>query len=375
MHDVLVVGLGAMGSATLYHLAARGCSVIGVDADDPPHASGSTHGRSRIIREAYYEHPSYVPLVRRAYANWTELERTSGETLFQRTGGLMIGAAESGLVRGAMASAALHGIVVEVLSAAEIGRRFPAFVVAPEMIGVYEQSAGMLFPEACVRAYLRQAQILGAEVRTQTSVRALARTSHGVTVETNRGRISARSVVMAAGAWTNALLETLGVSMPLVVERQTMHWLDPAGETSVLAPERCPIALIEHEHNRIFYVMPDIGDGVKAAIHYEGAFTTAASLDREVSVADTAPVLALARRFIPAAAGAIRESAVCMYTNTPDLDFIVDTVPEMPNVILVSACSGHGFKFASAIGEAVAQIAVGERPVADLSHFGARRFS
>ena len=375
MHDVLVVGLGAMGSAALYHLASRGCRVIGVDADNPPHALGSTHGRSRIIREAYHEHPSYVPLVRRAYENWAALERASGETLFRRTGGLMIGAAESGLVRGALASAALHGIVVEIFSAAEIGRRFPAFVVAPEMIGVYEQNAGMLFPEACVRAHLRMAQMLGAEVRTQTSVRALSRSSDGVTVETNSGRISARSVVIAAGAWTNEVLETLGVSLPLVVERQTMHWLEPAGETSVLGPDRFPIALIEHERNRIFYVMPDIGEGVKAAIHYEGAFASAASLDRTVRAEDTAPVIALARRFVPAAAGAIRESAVCMYTNTPDLDFIVDTVPEMPNVILVSACSGHGFKFASAIGEAVAQIAVGEHPLADLSHFGASRFS
>jgi sarcosine oxidase len=375
MHDVLVVGLGAMGSAALYQLAQRGCRVIGVDMHDPPHSLGSTHGRSRIIREAYYEHPSYVPLVRRAYASWSALERASGETLFQRTGGLMMGAPDSGLVRGALESAALHDIDVEELSAAEIMRRFPAFVAEQGMIGVYERSAGMLFPEACVRAYVGLAKGLGADVRPHTRVHSLSRTNDAITAETSNGTITARRIVVAAGSWASGLLEPLGVSMPLAVERQTMHWFEPAGDRSLLVPERFPIALVEHAPNRIFYAMPDIGDGVKAAIHYEGAFVTAASIDRAVSEADTAPVMELVRRFIPPAGGAIRESAVCMYTNTPDLDFIVAAVPDMPNVILVSACSGHGFKFASAIGEAAAQLALGEEPDADLSHFGADRFA
>jgi sarcosine oxidase len=375
MHDVLVVGLGAMGSAALHHLASRGCRVVGVDMHDPPHSLGSTHGRSRIIREAYYEHPSYVPLVRRAYANWSALERASGETLFQRTGGLMMGAPDSGLVRGALESAALHDIAIETLSAAEIMRRFPAFVAEQGMIGVYEHGAGMLFPEACVRAYLRLAQAMGAELRPHTRVHELSRANGVVTAVTSTGTITARKVVIAAGAWAAELLEPLGVSVPLTVERQTMHWLEPAGDRSMLVPEHFPIALIEHVANRLFYVMPDIGNGVKAAIHYEGAFGTAASIDRAVSEADTAPVMELVKRFVPPAAGAIRESAVCMYTNTPDLDFIVDALPELPNVILVSACSGHGFKFASAIGEVVAQLALAEETDADLTHFGADRFA
>jgi sarcosine oxidase len=374
MYDVLVVGLGAMGSAALCHLASRGARVLGVDALDPPHSLGSTHGRSRIIREAYFEHPSYVPLVRRAYENWASLERASGETLFRRTGGLMAGPPDSELVRGTLDSVTTHGIDVDTLSAAEIERRFPAFRPTPEMIGVYERNAGMLFPEACVRAYLRLATEGGAEVRTQTRVVSLSREQGVISAKTDRGVIAARRVIVAAGAWTRALVATMGVDVPLTVERQTMHWLEPVADDERLGPDLFPIAIFEHAPGRMFYVMPNVGDGVKAAIHYEGAFTTTASIDREITERDTEPVIELAHRFVPQAAGRIRESAVCMYTNTPDLDFIVDTVPGMPEVVLVSACSGHGFKFASAIGEAVAQCALGESVGADLSHFRADRW-
>jgi sarcosine oxidase len=375
MHDVLVVGLGAMGSAALYHLASRGSRVIGVDSLDPPHSLGSTHGRSRIIREAYFEHPSYVPLVRRAYENWAALERASGETLFRRTGGLMMGPPESALVTGTLDSVSTHGIDVERLSANEIVQRFPAFRPEPEMIGVYEHNAGMLFPEACVRAYLRLAAEAGAEVRTQTRVLSLSRENGVVSAVTSHGVITAKRVIVAAGAWTRELMSTLGIDVPLTVERQTMHWLEPVDDSELLRPDHFPIAIIEHAPTRMFYVMPNLGDGVKAAIHYEGASTTANAVEREVAERDTAPVLELAKRFVPSAAGRIRESAACMYTNTPDLDFIIDAVQGMPEVVLVSACSGHGFKFASAIGEAVAEMSLGESVSADLSQFRANRWS
>ncbi len=374
MHDVIVVGLGAMGSAALYHLASRGSRVVGVDTLDPPHSLGSTHGRSRIIREAYFEHPSYVPLVRRAYENWAALERESGETLYRRTGGLMVGPPDCALLRGTLDSVSMHGIAVETLSATEIVERFPAFHPEPGMIGVYEQNAGMLFPEACVRVYLRLASAKGAEVRAHTRVLSLARDHGVISATTNAGIIKAKRVIVAAGAWTRDLIAPLGVDLPLTVERQTMHWLEPMAESDLLGPDHFPVAIFEHAPGRMFYVMPNLGDGVKAAIHYEGAFTAAESLNREISESDTVPVLELATRFVPAAAGAIRESAVCMYTNTPDLDFIVDTVQGMPEVLLVSACSGHGFKFASAIGEAVSQLALGERVDADLSHFRGDRW-
>ena len=374
MYDAIVVGLGAMGSAALYQLASRGVKVVGVDAYDPPHSLGSTHGRSRIIREAYYEHPSYVPLVQRAYAAWAHLETESGATLFRRTGGLNIGAPGCGLVAGALESAERHGLDVELLTADEIMRRFPAFSIEPGMVGVFEPTAGMLFPEACVRAYLALARARGAEVRANTRVLALSRAGNAITAITRDGTIVARRLVICVGPWTRALVETLGVTVPLEVARQTMHWLEPSGDAGVRSPERFPVALLEHAMNRMFYTMPDIGDGVKASIHHEGAIVSSDAVDRDVLTSDTAPVEALVARFIPGAAGRIRESAVCLYTNTPDRDFIIDAVAGMPNVVLVSACSGHGFKFASAIGEVAAQLTLGERCDVDLSHFRANRF-
>jgi len=271
MRDVLVVGLGAMGSATLHALASRGVDVVGVDAYDPPHSLGSTHGRSRIIREAYYEHPAYVPLVRSAYAAWGRLEAAAGVQLFLRTGGLNIGAPDSALVAGALASAARHGLDVEVLTAREINRRHPAFAVPADMVGVFEPSAGMLFPEACITAFLRVARGLGADVRPNTRVTALERFADGIRASTSAGDLCARRVVICAGPWTAPLLSTLGMALPLVVTRQTMHWFMPAADASIVCADRLPVALIEHDGGHIFYAMPDVGDGVKAAIHHDGA--------------------------------------------------------------------------------------------------------
>ncbi|CAN5915373.1 N-methyl-L-tryptophan oxidase [soil metagenome] len=374
MHDVLVVGLGAMGSATLHALASRGVDVVGVDAYDPPHSLGSTHGRSRIIREAYFEHPAYVPLVRSAYAAWAQLEAASGAHLFLRTGGLNIGARDSALVAGAIASAERHGLVVEVLTAREINRRHPAFSVPADMVGVFEASAGMLFPEACITAFLQVARSLGADVRPNTRVSALDRSADGIRAMTDAGELRARRVVVCAGPWTAPLLATLGIALPLVVTRQTMHWLAVPSDASVVRPDKFPVALIEHDGGRIFYTMPDVGDGVKAAIHHEGRAVDAAAVDRAVHASDTEVVEALVARFLPGAGARIRESAVCLYTNTPDHHFIIDTGEGMPDVVVVSACSGHGFKFASAIGDIAARMALGESATTDLSHFTAVRF-
>ena len=375
MYDALVVGLGAMGSAALYELASRGARVVGIDAHDPPHALGSTHGRSRIIREAYFEHPSYVPLVRQAYAGWAALEQRSGASLFRRTGGLNIGPPGCELVAGALESATRHGIDIEVLTAAEIERRFPVLAIPHGMIGVFESSAGVLFPEACVAAYLSLARARGAEIVPNAAVLSLARDGDIITATTHERTITARRVVVCAGAWAGPLLETLGATVPLDVTRQTMHWLEPRGDAELRSPERFPVALIEHDVGRFVYTMPDLGDGVKIAIHHEGAVVQPDAVDRAIHASDTQLVAALAERFIPGVAGRIRESAVCLYTNTPDRDFIIDVAEGMPNVVVISACSGHGFKFASAIGEIAAQLALGEQCTVDLSHFRSNRFT
>ena len=372
-YDSIVVGLGALGSSALFHLASRSNHVLGIDAFDPPHTLGSTHGRSRIIREAYYEHPSYVPLLRLAYARWAELEQRSGERLFLRTGGLMLGAPDSALVAGSLDSARQESIRVDVLSRSEIVSRFPAFSPAADMIGVLEENAGVLFPEACVRSYLREAQKLGAEIRTNARVTAIESSSDSLRVHVGSETFVGRRVLLAAGPWTPDVLEMLSVHVPLEIERQTMHWFAPSAGSAHVTPDRLPVALIEYERDRLFYVMPDLGDGVKAAIHHAGAIVSPETMDRSVGVADTAPVAQLVDRYVPGASGAIRESAVCLYTDTPDRHFILDALPSHPGIVVGSACSGHGFKFASALGEIAAQMLLGEDLSGDVSLFALNR--
>ena len=370
MYDVAVIGLGAMGSATSYHLAKRGATVIGFDRFAPPHMLGSTHGRTRIIREAYYEHPLYVPLVRRAYENWATLEREAGERLLHFTGGLMIGPPSGELVTGAERSAMEHGIAHEMLDAEALHRRFPVFRPDEGMVALHEERAGLLLPEACIEACLRLARRSGAELRLTEPALEWRAGDHTVTVRTQAAEYHARRLVIAAGAWLPQLVPD--VDLPLRVERQMFHWYTPASDAESLHASRCPIALWEFEPGRLFATFPDLGDGVKVGIHHEGEETKPDDVRRTISAAEDAGVRALLDRYMPAAAGELRESRVCLYTNTPDHDFLIDTHPAHPAVIMASPCSGHGFKFASVIGEILADLATGRQPAFDLSPFRLR---
>jgi sarcosine oxidase len=368
--DVIVVGLGAMGSAALYHLAHRGIRAVGFDRFAPPHALGSTHGLTRIIRESYYEHPRYVPLVQRAYELWADLERRSARRLFHQTGGLMIGRARGVLVAGALRSAREHGLEHEELSAAKIHARFPGFVVPNEMGAFYEPRAGILDPEGCVEAHLQLAAAAGAEVHVEEPVREWSVSGGRVRIVTTKGEYDAGRLALCAGAWTPELLDDVSVS--LRVERQVMHWFTPARDAELFSPATCPIAMIEYEPDRIFYFVPDGGDGVKAAIHHEGEAADPDMVRRDVDENDIDKVRRLLETYLPSAAGERRRSATCLYTNTPDGHFLIGPHSRHSEVLVVSACSGHGFKFASAIGEAVADIAMGV-PRPDLEPFGRAR--
>ncbi|AHG93512.1 FAD dependent oxidoreductase (plasmid) [Gemmatirosa kalamazoonensis] len=371
--DVVVAGLGAMGSAAAFELARRGASVLGLDRFAPPHASGSSHGRARIIREAYFEDPLYVPLVRRAYERWAELERLAGRTLLVPTGGLMLGPPDGVVVAGALRSAREHGLPHELLDAREVHHRVPGLRVTSDMVGVWEPRAGFLVPEAVIAAHLALAADHGAELRVEEPVRTWDAAGDGVVVTTARGTYRARRLVLAAGAWMSSLLGA--ASPPLVVERMVQHWFRPARDTGLYAPSRFPIFLCEYAPGRTWYGFPDVGDGVKVALHHQGEPADADTLRRTVAPAEIAYVHALLRTFLPDADGAHAESAVCMYTNTPDEHFVVDRHPAWPQVIVASACSGHGFKFSSAIGEILADMALGERPTFDLAPFRISRFA
>jgi len=372
-YDVAVVGLGAMGSATAWALASGGASVVGFDRFAPPHAIGSTHGNSRIIREAYYEHPLYVPLVRRAYELWGVLERQAGERLWERTGGLMVGPEHGSLVRGATESARTHGIAHEMLDARELATRFPAYRSKEDWVALLETRAGVLFPERCVAAFLQTARAAGADLHMNEAVRRWTISARGVRVETGADTYEADRLVVAAGPWLPQLADLIGERIPLEIERQISHWFAPSAATDRFAPQRCPIGLWETKPDDLFATFPDLGNGVKCGTHHAGSTTTVDEVNRRVSDAENEVARRLLEEVMPGAGGRVIESRVCLYTNAPDRHFIIDWDAGQ-RVLIVSPCSGHGFKFASAIGEGVAQLIQGGRSQLDLSAFSLKRF-
>ncbi len=356
-----------MGSAAVYHLAKRGARVLGIDRFHPPHAFGSSHGQTRIIREAYFEHPAYVPLVQRAYVLWDELAPQTGTQLFMQTGGLMIGAPQSAVVAGARLSAETHRLPFEVLSAEEIHRRFPALRPAEEMIGILEPRAGILFPEKCIAAHLDHAT--GAELNFHEQVARWEIQGGEVQVVTDKDTYACSHLVLSAGSWLKQLVPEL----PLVVERQVLFWFG-SSDPGLFQPHRCPIHLWEHSPDKYFYGFPDVGNGVKVAGHHEGEITDPDKINRTVSPQEIKGMQQLVLPFVPALTGPCIESVVCMYTNTPDGHFLIDRHPAQPQVLLVSPCSGHGFKFSAAIGEVVADLVRDGRSRFDLSLFRFRDF-
>jgi sarcosine oxidase len=374
--DIAVVGLGAMGSATARCLARAGARVVGFDRLRPPHSLGSTHGHTRIIREAYYEHPLYVPLVRRAYELWADLEVESGERLLQITGGLMAGPVSGPLVRGALESARAHGIGHDMLDARGIANRFPTFAPRPDWVGLFEHRAGMLFPERCVSAMLNDATSAGASLRFDERVRSWRADGRSVRIETERSSYTVGCIVVSAGPWLPELEESVGRRLPLEIERQLSHWFSPRDpDDARWAPGATPIALWEvTDDGEVFATFPALGPGVKCGMHHSGSATTPDTVDREVSYPEDEAARVMLDKVMPGAGGPLVESRVCLYTNTPDRHFLIDWV-NPGRVLVVSPCSGHGFKFAPAIGELAAALALGERPWIDIAPFSLSRFA
>ncbi len=358
-YDVLIAGLGAMGSATAAELARRGVRVLGLDRYSPPHSLGSSHGETRIIREAYFEHPLYVPMVQRAYELWRALEKSSGARLLLETGGLMIGRPDSALIEGARRSAEVHRLPHTMLTAAEVRSRFPALHPEQDMVAVLEPRAGVLFAEACISAQLGEARRHGAELRFDEPVLRWDSDGDLVRAFTGRGEYRARQMIVTAGAWVGSLLP--GLDAPFRIERQVLHWFDPTTDAASFSPSRCPIHLWQFDEGRFFYGFPDLGAGVKAAFHHSGEATTADEVRRDVAPAEVDAVRAVLRRFVPAADGPARASSVCLYTNMPDEHFLIDRHPGEPRVLVASPCSGHGFKFAPVVAEVLADL-VQDRP-------------
>jgi sarcosine oxidase len=367
--DVIVAGLGAMGSATAMHLAHRGLQVVGVDQHAPPHTHGSSHGESRIIREAYFEGAWYVPLVRRAYELWHDLEEQAGHRLLQTTGALSLGAADGELIQGTLRSASEHRIPYEILNTDEVRRRYPVLQPPEATVGVYEPRAGFLRPEDCIQAHLQAAQERGATLRFGESLRGWRYTAEGVEVVTDRDRLEADALVLAVGAWLTELVPAL----PLEVERQVMFWFHPRRDPAAFTSDRFPVFLWETTPASLFYGIPDLGHGMKAAQHHCGVRCDVDTVDRDVSEKDEEVVRQFLDRHVPAASGRLLHARTCLYTNTPDQHFLVDQHPASSRVWVVSPCSGHGFKFSSVIGERVAEWVMGGVVPSDLTPFGIGR--
>ncbi len=370
--DTIVIGVGGMGSATVYHLARRGRRVLGLERFDVPHDRGSSHGLTRIIRLAYYEHPSYVPLLRRAYELWRELQALAGEQLLYVTGSIDAGPPGGGVFEGSLLSCHVHNLPHQVLTGAELARRFPGYRLPADTLALFQPHGGFLLPERCIVACVQAAHALGAEVHARERVLEWKPLENGVQVRTDRGVYEAGSLVIAAGAWASGLLPPLrGLATP---ERQALAWFQPR-RPELFTPERFPVFNILVEEGR-YYGFPVFGvPGFKVGrYHHLEEQVDPDSLDREPGARDEAVLRPFAQRYFPDAAGPTMALKVCMFTNSPDEHFILDLHPDYPQVAIAAGFSGHGYKFCSVVGEIMADLATRGETRHDIAMFRLRRF-
>ena len=359
-YDAIVIGVGGMGSAALYQLAKRGLNVLGIEQFEIPHTLGSSHGLTRIIRLAYYEDRSYVPLLRRAYALWAEVEVEFGEQLFFQTGSIDMGPEEGEVFSGSLQSCLDNELAHEVLNSKELSERFPGYRMPAETMAVYQPQGGLLVPERCISAHAALATANGATIHCGERVLGWEiQADERARLRTDAGEYVAEKLVLCGGAWAKKLIPRLaGVAVP---ERQVLIWLAPR-RADWFQLERFPVWNGEVEEGR-FYGLPEFNPsgttpGVKLGrYHHLEEACDPDAVDRSVTAADEAMLRDFAERYFPDSAGRTLDMVVCMFTNTPDEHFVLDTLPEAPQVSVAAGFSGHGFKMASVIGEVMADLA------------------
>jgi sarcosine oxidase len=376
--NIIILGLGGMGSAAACRLAGRGHQVIGIEQFTPLHHRGSSHGHTRVIRQSYFESPAYVPLLLRAYELWRELESGTRQRLLHLCGGLMMGAPDSAVVAGSIASARIHRLPHQVLEASDIRRRFPALHPAPETVALFEENAGFVLAEASVKAHQDRAQSLGARLQFEETVQGWEAKGSGVSVHSSRGSYQADRLVITAGPWARQVLGEL--RLPLEVERQVLYWLDPRGGIGPFLPHRFPIFLCETADGLMPYGLPAIdgpGGGVKVSLHRapNASVCTPETIDRNIHAEEIAFMRKTITGIIPSLDGKLLQGVTCMYTNTPDTCFVLDCHPAYPQVSIAAGFSGHGFKFCSVVGEIMADLAESGESRHDLKPFRLKRFA
>jgi sarcosine oxidase len=370
--DRIVIGLGGVGSATLCALARRGVRALGLEQFSIAHDRGSSHGQTRIIRQAYFEHPAYVPLLRRADQLWCELEQQSGQRLFDRVGLIEIGPPDGVVLPGVARSVAEHGLSVESLTATELSERFPGFRVPEGMQAVFEPTAGLLYVERCVAAHVQAAQSAGAVVVTDETVQRIDARPQRLTVHTNKNTYTAGGVAFCAGAWSPALLHA---ELPLRVVRKHLHWF-ATSDPRMHVDQGCPVFFYEMPDG-YFYGFPAVDAlGVKLAEHTGGQpVTDPGDVDRQPEARDDTRIGEFLRRHLPSVGPTRLQHAVCMYTLTPDEHFVVDRHPHWDHVVLAAGLSGHGFKFTPVLGEILADLSLDQKTRWDIAFLRHDRFT
>ncbi|TCP20726.1 sarcosine oxidase [Scopulibacillus darangshiensis] len=376
-YDVIIIGLGAMGSTSAYQLAKRGQKVLGLEQFGPAHDKGSSHGGSRIIRQSYFEDPAYVPLLLRAYELWDEIGRESGEEVLTVTGGLMMGPPDSVTVSGSIKSAKKWDLEYELLNPDDIRRRFPLFNPSPNTMALYEEKAGFVRPELSVYTHLLQAEKHGADLRFFESVQSWEAhpSGEGVRVFTNNGTYEAGKIIISAGSWAPQLLEDIGLN--LQVERQIQMFFEPIGGIEPFRIGKQPIYILEADDYEQLYGFPSFGigaEGVKVAFFRKGKPCTPETIDRIVHEHEVEMMREYLAQVLPELNGRFLQGKTCMYTNTPDEHFVISAHPDHPQVTIAAGFSGHGFKFASVVGEILADLATTGKTKHQIDLFSPKRF-
>lgn len=375
--DVAIIGLGVMGSAALNALSRRrGVKVVGIDQFEPGHDKGSSHGVTRIFRLGYFEHPSYVGLLKAVLPMWQDLNARSkkryGRAIFETTGIVEIGAPESAVIDGTLRASQEHKLAHSKLDAKSLMAKFPAFRVPENFIGVFQPDGGVIRAELTIKTLIDEAREGGADIRMNESVREVRPEGSATLITTTRGLISAGRAIVAAGSWVKSLVP----SLPVWPTRQVLGWFEPvdATQAAVLTSPRFPVFILDSGRG-IFYGFPADGEaGVKVAKHdHDGVAVNPNDYDRRVSAADEATIRDVIKAHLPGANGRRLNAVTCLYTMTRDRDFILDRLPQAPQIIVASPCSGHGFKFAPLIGEMLADLATDRSAPCDISRFSLAR--
>lgn len=384
--DTIVLGLGAMGSAAMYQLAKRGNRVLGIDQYSPPHTKGSSHGDTRITRLAIGEGEQYVPFALRSHEIWREIEQETRQSLLVTTGGLIIGSRNAPASHGAAnfverttKAARKFGIEHDVLNATEIRRRFPSFAIRDDEYGYYEKEAGFLRPETCIQTQLELAERYRAVLRKNEKVLEVISSASGdsVQVRTDQGIYEAEKAVLTVGPWIKDFLPE-HLANRFTVYREVLYWFNSKRELDQFTPDKFPIFIwVSDRDVDVLYGFPMIdgpNGGVKVATEQFTVSTTPETFKEKVTADEIAVMQRHTQQYIPSLDGDCVKAASCKYTCTPDFGFIIDRLPDHPQVIVASPCSGHGFKHSAAIGEALAEMATQDRSKIDLSKFGFGRF-